>query len=106
MSAHRRQFALNRPLKDGGVQEALYPLQIVVYRADGSYTDPRPIPTAADLNSELTGPVTLAIRMGYEVKVTDARDRLCLHAKEGRMIYPPLGQPGGRKEPVRNDPMH
>lgn len=95
----RREFDPGKICGEADLLDGEFPMRIVVYDSDGNYTDPRVIASQAELDAELEGAVIAAIRARYEIKMFTARGNCCLHAKDGRLLFPDLGQPTARQGP-------
>lgn len=70
------------------VVEALYPMSIYVYNADGYYGEPVIIRSEEQLYSPRTKTLLrLAMHQGVEIRIIDPNDFCLFQANEGRIIF-------------------
>ena len=73
--------------------EVLFPIRLYIYNEEGKHDDPTWLRNETELYmSHLL--IWQAIRSGREIVMTDPGDRTVLHAKGGKVLFPPQGSVG------------
>ena len=71
------------------MEPPLYPLQLYIFNADGTYGEPIQINSKSHLYGVGVRMVLQnAIRSGVEVRMCDPSDSIVLHAVNGEIIFP------------------
>lgn len=68
-----------------------FPLRLYEYNTEGRYGKPVRIDNAAQLEIAMRTTVRRALDEKREIRITDMDDFLCFHARNGGIVFPPVG---------------
>lgn len=71
-----------------------FPLLLYIYYQNGFYSGAKYLGNSEELKTAFEREIVPAIREGREVRICDADDFLCFHAKGGKVVYPRNGRTG------------